>query len=81
MTYQPHQPILDLMADGQPRTSYEICDALHGPQDDGKRWYAVAGACDAMVQHHRLVTCGKREHRTVYMISESQATPWSTQLR
>lgn len=72
MTNQPHRPILDLMSDGQQRTSYEITDLLHGPQPDGKRWYAVSGACDAMVQSGHLVTCGKREHRTVYMISERQ---------
>lgn len=70
MTYQQRHPILALMRDGQQRTSYQICDALHGPQDDGVKWYAVASSCDALVQSHRLVTCGKHEHRTVYMISE-----------
>lgn len=72
MTNQPHRPILDLMADGVQRTSYEICDTLHGTQPNGKRWYAVSGACDAMVQSGRLVKCGKREHRTVYMLSERE---------
>lgn len=64
-----HHPILSLLQDSQPRTSYEICDTLYGPQPDGVKWWRVAGACDWMVQRGRLVTCGKRERKTVYQIA------------
>jgi hypothetical protein len=52
------QAILALMSDGQPRTSYAICDALHGPQPDGARWWRVGGSCDWLVQRGRLFVVG-----------------------
>lgn len=64
-----YQPILDLLQDGQPRTSYEICEALHGAWDSVK-WFRIAGACDRLVEQRRLTMCGKQEHRTVYQMSK-----------
>jgi hypothetical protein len=56
------------MADGQPRTSYQIAAALYGVKHLPRQWWRVALACERLAASGALRDLGKMQHRTVYVM-------------